>query len=164
MIKYLGDFITNKENSKQTIFERKTRGEAIFSEMRAILSEILQGKWRTKIRLVLRQAWFIDGFFFDSEVWDGICEVDLHDLEVIDHQILKAVIGGQAKVKSYMLYLETAQIPIRNIMSARRLLYVHNILRRQNSKLVKYIYIAMKESPLKDNGVHLVNKDKLNID
>ena len=78
--------------------------------MRAILSEIPLGKWRTKIGLVLRQAWFINGCFFN------------------------------------------------------RILYLHNILRRQDSELVKNIYIAMKESPLKDDWIHLVNKDKLDID
>ena len=106
--KYLGDFITNKGNSKRTIFERESRGEAILSEMRAVLSEIPLGKWHTKIGLVLRQAWFINGCFFNSEVWSGFSESDLHDLEVIDQQILKAGIGGQAKVQSEMLYLETA--------------------------------------------------------
>ena len=162
--KYLGDFITNKGNSKQTIAERKTRGEAILSEMKAILSEIPLGKWRTKIGLVLRQAWFINGCFFNSEVWSGFGDKDLHDLEVIDHQILKAVIGGQAKSQTEMLYLETAQTPIKNIISARRLLYLHNILHRQDGELVKDIYIAMKESPLKEDWIHPVNKDKLDLD
>ena len=158
--KYLGDFITNKGNSKQTIAERKARGEAILAEMKAILSEIPLGKWRLRTGLVLRQAWFINGCFFNSEVWSGFSESDLHDLEVIDHQILKAVIGAQAKVQSEMLYLETSQLPIKNLISSRRLLYLHNILSRQDSELVKQIYMAMKESPLKDDWIHLVNKDK----
>ena len=97
-------------------------------------------------------------------MWSGFSEYDLHDLEVIDHQILKAVIGGQAKVQSEMLYLETAQLPIGSIMSVRRILYLHNMLRRQDSELVKNIYIAVKESPLKDDWIHLVNKDKVDID
>ena len=132
--------------------------------MKAILSEIPLGKWRTKIGLVLRQAWFINGCFFNSEVWSGFGNKDLHDLEVIDHEILKAVIGGQAKSQTEMLYLETAQTPIKNIISARRLLYLHNILHRQDGELVKDIYIAMKESPLKEDWIHLVNKDKLDLD
>ena len=92
------------------------------SEMRATLRDIPLGQWRTKIGLVLRQAWFINGCFFNSEVWSGFSKNDLHDLEVIDHQILKVVTGGQAKVQSEMLYLKTSQIPIQNILSSRSML------------------------------------------
>ena len=162
--KYLGDFITNKGNSKQTIFERKGRGEAILSEMRAILSEIPLGNWRTKIGLVLRQAWFINGCFFNSEVWSGYSENDLKDLEVIDHQILKAVVGGQAKVQSEMLYLETSQLPIKSVITSRRILYLHNILKRHDSELIRQVYDAMKESPLKEDWIHMVNKDKEDLE
>ena len=158
--KYLGDFITNKGNSKQTIFERKGRGEAILSEMRAILSEIPLGNWRTTIGLVLRQARFINGCFFNSKVWSGYSENSLNDLEVIDHHILKAVVGGQAKVQSEMLYLETSQLPIKSVITSRRILYLHNILKRQDSELLKQVYNAMKESPLKEDWIHMVNKDK----
>ena len=38
------------------------------------------------------------------------------------------------------------------------------MLRRQDSELVKNIYIATKENPLKNDWIHLVNNDKLDID
>ena len=41
--KYLGDFITQKGNSKETICERKTREDAILAEMGAILRDIPLG-------------------------------------------------------------------------------------------------------------------------
>ena len=92
------------------------------------MSEILLGRWQTKIGLLLTQAWFINGCFYNIEVWSGFSESDLHDLKVIDHQILKAVIGGQAEVHSEMLHLETVQLPIGSIISVRRILYLQNIL------------------------------------
>ena len=86
--KYLGDFVTKNCNSKDTIKSRNIRANAIISEMRAILKDIPLGNWRTQIGIVLRKAWFLNGCFFNSEVWTGLSESDFNYLNIIDHQIL----------------------------------------------------------------------------
>ena len=146
-------------NSRETIRDRKTRGNAILTEIRAILKDIPLGNQRNQIGLLLRQAWFINSCLLNSEVWSGYLDSDLKDLEVIDHQILQAITGAQAKVPTEMLYLETAQITIKSVISARRLLYLHTILTRHENELTRQIYSAMKEAPLKDEWIHLVRKD-----
>ena len=161
--KYLGDYVTKYGNSKETIRERRSRGNAIVSEMRAILRDIPLGSFRTQIGLVLRQAWFLNGCFFNSEVWSGYSHNDLSDLIVIDHQILRLITNCQSKVPVEMLYLETAQLPIEGVISVRRLLYLHEILSRNESELIHEVYIAMKEAPLKDDWYHLVRKDIDNL-
>ena len=164
-IKYLGDYVTKYGNSKETIQQRKTRGNAIVSEMRALLRDIPLGSFRTQIGLVLRQAWFLNGCFFNSEVWSGYNDSNLSDLVVIDHQILRLITNCQAKVPVEMLYLETAQMSIQSIISVRRLLYLHEILSRNPSELIHQVYIAMKEAPLKDDWIHIVKQDmdKINL-
>jgi hypothetical protein len=111
--KYLGDYITEKANSKDTIQDRKSRGNAILSQMTALLSDIPLGNRRIEAGLALRSAWFLNGCLFNSEVWSGFSPQDLHDLEVIDHKILKLILGAQSKVPSEMLYLETNVLPIK---------------------------------------------------
>ena len=66
--KYLGDFISKSANSKETIKSRNIRGNAVLSELRAILRDIPLGKRRTQVGLILRQAWFLNGCLFNSEV------------------------------------------------------------------------------------------------
>ena len=164
-IKYLGDYVTKYGNSKETIQQRKTRGNALVSEMRALLRDIPLGSFRTQIGLFLRQAWFLNGCFFNSEVWSGYNDSNLSDLVVIDHQILRLITNCQAKVPVEMLYLETAQMSIQSIISVRRLLYLHEILSRNPSELIHQVYIAMKEAPLKDDWIHIVKQDmdKINL-
>jgi hypothetical protein len=162
--KYLGDYITKYGNSKETIKERRTRGNAIVSEMRALLRDIPLGSFRTQIGLVLRQAWFLNGCLFNSEVWSGYIDSDLSDLVIIDHQIMRLITNCQSKVPVEMLYLESAQLTIQSIISVRRLLYLHEILSRSESELIYQVYSAMKEAPLKDDWIHLVRKDMVNID
>ena len=147
--KYLGDYITEKANSKDTIQDRKSRGNAILSQMTALLSDIPLGNRRIEAGLALRSAWFLNGCLFNSEVWSGFSPQDLHDLEVIDHKILKLVLGAQSKVPSEMLYLETNVLPIKNVISARRVLYYHTIMKRNKNELIREVYSAMNDDPVK---------------
>merc|ERR1712240_493595 len=57
------------------------------------------------------------------------------------------------------LYLETGAIPMRFILSSRRLLYHNNILKRENEELVKRIYREQLKNPLKGDFVELLKAD-----
>ena len=101
--KYLGDFVTDKANSKDTIKDRILRGNAVYSGMCALLSDIPLGKRRTEAGIVLRNSWFLNGCLFNSEVWIGYSQQDIHALDVLDHQILRLITGAQAKYLSVLL-------------------------------------------------------------
>ena len=124
--KYLGDFITKNANSNETIIQRKARGFAILSEMKSLLSEIPLGSRRMEIGLSLRDAWFINGTLYNSETWNSYSSKNVSDLEVIDHMILKLILGAQSKVPVEQLYLETGCLPIPHVISMRRMLYFKN--------------------------------------
>ena len=147
--KYLGDYLTKEANSKETIKSRIIRGHAVLSQMTAFLNDIPLGKYRTEVGLTLRHAWFLNGCLFNSEVWSGYHKSDIDELEKIDRQILRLIIGAQAKVPTEMLYLETSEIPVKYVRSVRRLVYLNTFLKRHDAKITKKVYVAMKENPLK---------------
>ena len=89
---------------------------------------------------------------------------DLKDLEVIYHQILWDITGAQAKVPTDMLYLETSQVTIKSVISARRLLYLQKSLQKNESELIRKQNIAIREYPFKDDWIHLVQKDMKDIE
>ena len=86
-------------------------------------------------------------------------------LEVLDHKILRTITGAHSKVPLEMLYLETGELNISNVISVRRLLYWHNILRRHERELISKVYYAMKEKPIKGDWIELVKADlqKINM-
>ena len=86
--KYLGDYLTSLANPKATILDRKSKGYGIISEMRAILQDIPLGVKRYEIGLTLRQAWFLIGTLFNSEVWCAYSNPDLEVLEVLDRKTI----------------------------------------------------------------------------
>ena len=163
--KYLGDYLTNKANSKETIKKRIARGYAVLSNMTSLLNDIPLGNKRIAMGLSLRSAWFMNGCFFNSEVWSGYHKSDFEEHNLIDHKILRLILGAQAKVPIEMLYMETSVLPILDVISVRRMLYYQTILKRHDQEHTKKIFMAMKQHPLKDDWIELLVKDltKVNL-
>ena len=128
------------------------------------MRDIPLGKRRTQVGLILRQAWFLNGCLFNSEVWTGTNETDLKELNIIDHKILREIIGAQCKVPVEMLYLETGAIPIKSVMAVKRIICLHNIVRRDKSELLYRVYSAMKNEPIKGDWINIVRKDMEEMD
>ena len=161
--KYLGDFITNSANAKETIKDRKRKGYGILAEITAILKDIPLGNKRTRVGLELRHAMFLNGILFNSETWTGYTKKDITMLEVLDHKILKIITGTNAKVATEMLYLETAELDIPNVLSVRRIMFWHNIVKRHKKELISKVYNAMKNKPVKGDWIHLLDEDLKSI-
>ena len=157
--KYLGDYVTSQGNSNETLIARKVRAYAILSEIRALLQDIPLGSRRVEIGLALRDAWFINGILFNSEVWGSYSEKHVEELEVIDHMILRSILGAQAKVAVETLYLETGTMSIKSVISVRRMLYIKNILSRHKDEIIRKVYFAMKEKPYKGDWYNQVKSD-----
>ena len=91
-------------------------------------------------------------------------ESDLSDLKVIDHKIVRLITGAQSKVNTKMLYLETGEITIPNVISVRRLMYFKLLLKRHDQEITKRVLISMTKTPKKDDWIHLIKSDLEEID
>ena len=157
--KYLGDIVDRTGSVKNTIEDRKNKGHGTVSEILAIINEIPLGQFKIEIGLKLREAMLINGMLFNSEAWHGISDVEIQMLERVDELLLCSLVGGHAKTPVEFLYLETGSLPIRYIISCRRMTYLHTILTRSDEELTKRVYIAQRESPTKGDFFNLVTED-----
>ena len=66
---------------------------------------------------------------FDEYMVVWKCLLNLVIVIVIDLTLLKFIIGAHAKTASEALHLETATIPLRHIISIRRMLYFQVIMK-----------------------------------
>ena len=80
-------------------------------------------------------------------------------LEVIDHMIIKLILGAQSKVPTEQLYLETGCLPLSYVITARRMIYLKTILDRHKDEITSRIYYAMKENPYKGDWYILLLAD-----
>ena len=133
------------------------------ASMLSLLNYIPLGRRRVQMGLTLRKAWFLNGCLFNSEVWNGYNHNDLNDLEIIDHKILRLIIGAQAKVPTEMLYLETSEIPVKNVISVRRLMYYQTIMKSHNNETTKKTYLAMQNKPLRNDWIEFLEEDLSSI-
>ena len=81
-----------------TMEDRRQKGEGILSNIRAILEDVPLGKRRLETGLTLREAWFITGTLYSSEIWCSYKTADLKVLEVLQRKILRANLGAHSKV------------------------------------------------------------------
>ena len=93
----------------------------------------------------------------------GIHIQHIEELNVIDHMILKTILGAQSKVPTETLYLETGALSIKHVISVRRMLYLKHILNKHENEVVRKVYTAMKSNPLRGDWYKLVEADFKNI-
>ena len=122
--KYLGDIIDKTGKCRATIEERQKKGYGIVAEILAILSEIPLGQYRMEIGLLLRQAMLVNGMLFNSEAWHAITEEELRMMESVDEHLIRSLVKGHSKTSIEFLYLESGALPVRFLISSRRLLFL----------------------------------------
>jgi hypothetical protein len=156
---YLGDIIHKSGKLIHNINERCIKAYSILAEIRAILQDVPLGKYKIQIGLQLRQAMFVNGILYNSEVWHSPTKEDIAKLEVIDHQIMKTICDAHSKTPIEFLYLETSENPLSYIISSRRVMYLHQITNKDENELVKKVFKAQCENPTKGDFIELVKED-----
>ena len=163
-MKYLGYYLTIHANPLATIQDRLQRGTGILSNMKALLEDIPLGSKRMEIGLTLRESWFINGTLFNSEVWCSYSKNNLKGLSILDRKILKLALGSHSKAHSEMIYLETGCLPLENVITARRLLYLQTILQRDENETIRRVYMEQKKNPCKGDWVTLIEADMKHLE
>ena len=157
--KYLGELICSNGSVRNTIEGRKNKGYGIVNEIIAIMEEILLGRFKLEIGLKLRQAMLLNGILYNSEAWHNVSESEMKMLEKVDETLLRVMVKAHSKTPIEFLYLEAGAIPIRFIIKSRRLLYHHNILKRDSNELVRRIYEEQIRNPSKGDFIELIKSD-----
>ena len=88
---------------------------------------------------------------------------DIVLLEKVDESLLRGLLNGHSKIPIEALFLETASLPLRYIVSSRRLMYLHNILKKDTEELVSKVFHAQKDNTSAGDFYDLVSEDKKSI-
>ena len=98
----------------------------------------------------------INGVLFNSEAWHGVTLAHIVKLESIDEALLRGILKAHLKTPKEFLYLKTGAVPLRWIISQRRINYMNHILQRNDNELVKKVLLAQKNNPVQGDFVKLV--------
>ena len=109
--------------------------------------------------LLLRQSIFISTVLPNSETWVNLSKTDIENLENIDKILLRRILDAPAKTSLPALYQELGCYPIKYIIMARRLSFLHHILNCDDDRLIKQVFLAQQKSPVKNDWALQVKED-----
>jgi hypothetical protein len=157
---YLGDILNQEGTIDDTIKSRKDKSIGKTSQIISILSSIGFGMFYMDIALMLRDSMLINGILTNSEVWYNMKEEHLRILEAADEDLMRQTLKAHSKTALEVFYLETGKIPIRFIISKRRLMYLWQILRLDEEELHKKVYNVQKLKTTKGDWYEMIESEK----
>ena len=157
--KYLGDLLNEKGTSKDTIENRINKAWSYVSEIGAILNEFPFGNKRIQVGLMLREAMFLNGVLHSCEAWHGIGTTQIAQLERVDHHLIRTILEAHSKTPIEFLYLETGALPVKYVITSRRLNYLKHIHMLKDHELVKRVYQAQRNDPRKGDWWEMAQND-----
>ena len=101
----------------------------------------------------------INGILFNSEAWHSISQDEIKALESVDEHLLRGLVKGHSKTPLEFLYLEAGVMPIRFILSSRRIMFLQTILKRNHEELTRKVYEQQKINATKGDFYLLVKED-----
>ena len=157
---YLGDILNEEGTIDDTVASRKDKGVGKNSQICSILNCISLGMFFIDIAMILRDSMLINGILTNCEVWFSLKEEHILSLESADNDIMRKIFNAHCKTAIEIFFIETAKIPIRFILSKRRLMYLWNILRKDKNELISKVYYAQKITPTKGDWYQTLIEEK----
>ena len=157
---YLGDILSVSGSVDATIEKRRQKGIGICSQISGMINGLSLGHYYFKIAFLLRETMLLNGMLTNLEVWHPVSSSQIEILEKIDTNFLRKVLKSHSKTPTEALYLETGLLQIRYVAMQRRLMYLHNILKKPENELIRKVYEIQKLLPTKNDWYQMVQEDK----
>ena len=156
---YLGDIVRNDGKNSSNIKSRIKKGMGIVSKILDILNTISFGKKYFEIARTLREAELINGILTNAEVWYGIKQSEIDELEMVDKLLIRRIFGAPESACIESLYMELGVIPIGIIIKARRITYLHYLVRLEDKQMLSRVFKIQWKYPVKDDWSLQVQQD-----
>ena len=161
---YLGDILNEEGTIDDTIASRKDKSIGKNSQISSILSGMTFGMYFMDVALILRESMLLNGILTNSEVWYGVKEEHLTALESADNDLMRKIFNAHSKTATELFFIETAKLPIRFVVSKRRLMYLWNILKQNENELIRKVFNVQKLVQTKGDWFQMINKEREKYD
>ena len=157
--KYLGDVLTTSGKINENIMSRYNKGIGKVNKILGILQEVSLGPHYFKMALLFRNSILLSSMLCSYKVLYGITNAHIEKLEQVDRIFFRKIFQVPNGTAIEAFYLETSTIPIRHILIGRRLLYLWDILSRNESELVRKAFESQKSFSVKNDWAIQVQLD-----
>ena len=156
---YLGDIISADGSNKENLKDRIGKGHGCISEIMSILDTISFGSQYYRMFTLLRESMFINSILTNAEIWFGLKESELSELEDLDRFLLRKAFQCPISTPKEAGHLELGLITIGSLLKYRRLSYLHYILKTEENGMLRKFFNAMYENPSKDDWTVQASRD-----
>ena len=157
--KYLGDIISSDCKINANVEERYNKGIGIANQIISLLKEISFGHHYFQMATMFRQSMLINSILCNSEVLYGLNKTHIETLESVDTYFWRNVFGSMVTTPIESYFIETNSVPLRYIIMARRIMYYWNILQKDDSELVKKVFVTQRSLVTKNDWVTQLEND-----
>ena len=129
----------------------------------AMSVELSLGYHMYAIAKLLHRSIFINGTMINMETWPNFREERLIAFERIEQTFFRKILCAHSKTPIEAIYLELGVIPFRFHLMAKRIMYLQEIMNRDDSELTKQVVMAQKERCLPGDFYAQVSLDMLKL-
>ena len=137
---YLGDVISGDGSNKLNIQSRVSKGLGKIAQIISMVEKISLGRHYFKVAFLLRESIFLSSVLTNSEVWYGVTKTDLEELELLDRTLLKRIFSVPDSTPTTALYLETGCMRIGTIIKARRVNFLHYLVKLDEGEMLSRFF------------------------
>ena len=131
---YLGDVLDSQGSNMPNIQKKVSKGIGLINQIMNILDTVSLGYHYIKIALLLRESILLNGMLTSVEVLHNLRESEIQEFQYIDKLLLRKILQSKISTPWESFYLELGIIPIKFIIKAKRIKFLHYILSRSESK------------------------------
>ena len=131
----------------------------IVTKILDILKTVSYGRSYFEMATALREAELINGILTNVEVWYGITQPEIDELEAVDKLLLRRIMGAPDSTCIESLYLELGITQISVIMKSRRINYLHYLLSLKENEMLNSVFTAQWKFPGKNDWTAQVQRD-----
>ena len=161
---YLGDILCTSGSIDATIENRRQKGIGICSQISGMVNGLSLGHYYFNIAFMFRDVMLLNGMLTNLEVWHPVTNKQIEVLENIDLMLLRKIIKGHSKTPKEAFFLETGLLPIKFVAIKRRLMYLHTILSKPETELIRKVYQVQKSLPTSKDWFEIVSEDRKNLE
>ena len=161
---YLGDIISQDGKNSKNIKSRVSKGLGIVTEIMEILNTVSFGEKYFETAIVLREARLINGILTNSEVWYGLQDSEISELEEVDKLLLRRIFQVPVSACIESFYLELGITPFRAIIKARRINQLHSFLCLEENEMLYKFFLSQWKHPIKNDWVNQAKEDLKDFD
>ena len=128
-----------------------------------ILEKVTLGSHFFKTAILLRESIFLSALLTNCESWHGLKATHINQLESIDKLLLRKILKTPISTPSESMYLELGIVRIGTIIKAKRIIFLHYLLNRNETEMISQIFSVQWNQPVKNDWTNFVKQDLIDF-